>query len=67
MSTILRELPRRNKSVHLVYTEPVAKGVIHMWAIQAQLDSSNYHMFTHLLSFLGIKEAALIIDDEVRD
>ena len=34
---------------------------------QIQLDSSNYKMLTHLLSFLGIKkEVGLIFSDEFR-
>ena len=37
------------------------------WAIQLQLDSSNYCMFANLLSFLGIEEeAALVIEVEIR-
>ena len=36
-------------------------------AIRIQLDSSNYCTFTHLLSFLGIEEAALDTDDKVWD
>ena len=31
-----------------------------------QLDLSNYCMFTNLLSFLGIEEAALVIEVKIR-
>lgn len=54
------------ESVQLPRMEPVAKGVywnLYEWIIEVQLD---YQPLTHLLSFLGIEEVALVIDDKIQ-
>ena len=46
----------------VVFRIPAPRGVSGY-----SLDSSNYCMFTHLLSFLGIEKEAALIIDEVQD
>ena len=39
---------------------------IRVRAIQVELDLLKYYTLTHLFSFLGIEDVALIIDNEAR-